>query len=72
MVSSVHGVEVERQDIVSIDSGDNIGTRMIRRRRGQCERCAYPVGTSERCTECGAAVIPAQRLPPTKAGAVIQ
>jgi len=33
--------------------------RMIRRRRGQCQRCAYPIGTNERCTECGAA------LPPT-------
>jgi hypothetical protein len=30
--------------------------RMIRRRRGQCEKCAYPVGTSSVCTECGAAV----------------
>jgi hypothetical protein len=29
---------------------------MIRRRRGQCEKCAYPVGTSSICTECGAAV----------------
>ncbi len=30
--------------------------RKIRRRRGQCEKCAYPVGTSPVCTECGAAV----------------
>jgi hypothetical protein len=35
--------------------------RMIRRRRGLCEKCAYPVGTwggSSVCTECGAAVRP--------------
>jgi len=31
--------------------------RMIRHRRGQCEKCAYPVGTSSICTECGAAVV---------------
>lgn len=29
--------------------------RMIRRRRGLCEKCAYPVGVSPVCTECGAA-----------------
>jgi len=29
--------------------------RMIRRRRGQCQRCAYPIGSSPVCTECGAA-----------------
>jgi len=28
--------------------------RMIRRRRGQCARCAYPIGQSPVCTECGA------------------
>jgi hypothetical protein len=27
--------------------------RMIRRRRGQCPACAYPVSTSPVCTECG-------------------
>ena len=27
--------------------------RTIRRRRGQCPACGYPVGTSPRCTECG-------------------
>jgi hypothetical protein len=27
--------------------------RMIRRRRGLCPACAYPVGTSPVCTECG-------------------
>jgi hypothetical protein len=32
--------------------------RMIRRRRGQCPACAYPIGQSPVCTECGAAVIP--------------
>ena len=32
--------------------------RMIRRRRGQCAQCAYPIGQNERCTECGAAVTP--------------
>lgn len=30
--------------------------RAIRRRRGQCERCAYPIGVSSVCTECSAAV----------------
>lgn len=29
--------------------------RMIRRRRGLCEKCAYPIGVSPLCTECGAA-----------------
>lgn len=28
--------------------------RRSRRRRGLCERCAYPVGVSSVCTECGA------------------
>jgi len=32
--------------------------RMIRRRRGRCAQCAYPIGTSEVCTECGAALQP--------------
>jgi len=32
--------------------------RMIRRQRGQCPACAYPIGTSGVCTECGAAVMP--------------
>ena len=27
--------------------------RAVRRRRGQCEACAYPVGASAVCTECG-------------------
>lgn len=31
--------------------------RMIRRRRGQCPACAYPIGQSPVCTECGAAVV---------------
>jgi hypothetical protein len=30
--------------------------RTIRRTRGQCPACAYPIGTSNVCTECGAAV----------------
>jgi len=30
--------------------------RMIRRRRGRCALCAYPIGQSPICTECGAAV----------------
>jgi hypothetical protein len=25
-------------------------------KRGLCPQCAYPVGTSDKCTECGAAV----------------
>lgn len=31
--------------------------RALRRRRGTCEKCAYPIGTSPVCTECGAAVV---------------
>jgi hypothetical protein len=27
--------------------------RRIRARRGQCPACAYPVGASTVCTECG-------------------
>ncbi len=27
--------------------------RRIRAKRGQCPACAYPIGTSEVCTECG-------------------
>jgi hypothetical protein len=27
--------------------------RLIRRRRGQCAGCGYPIGASEVCTECG-------------------
>ena len=30
--------------------------RTLRRRRGQCPACAYPVGTSSVCTECGGPV----------------
>jgi hypothetical protein len=30
--------------------------RNIRARRGQCPACAYPIGVSDVCTECGAAV----------------
>ena len=32
--------------------------RWRRIRRGLCAKCAYPIGTSEVCTECGAAVRP--------------
>ena len=32
--------------------------RMIRRRCDRCSHCDYPIGTSEICTECGAAVTP--------------
>jgi hypothetical protein len=31
--------------------------RRHRIRRGLCAKCAYPVGESENCTECGAAII---------------
>ncbi len=30
--------------------------RLIRRRRGLCRKCAYPMGNSNVCTECGRAV----------------
>jgi hypothetical protein len=32
--------------------------RMIRRRHGRCPACAYPIGQSPVCTECGAALTP--------------
>ncbi len=31
--------------------------RSIRRRRGLCPACAYPVGASDVCTECGKPVV---------------
>ncbi|MCI0363209.1 MAG: hypothetical protein L0219_04960 [Phycisphaerales bacterium] len=34
--------------------------RWRRMRRGLCARCGYPVGESATCSECGAAVAPAQ------------
>ena len=34
-----------------------VDRRTRRRRRGQCEKCAYPIGVSPVCTECGAAVV---------------
>jgi hypothetical protein len=30
--------------------------RFIRVRRGLCPKCAYPVGTSDQCSECGKAL----------------
>jgi len=30
------------------------GRRIIRLRRGRCPKCAYPMGQSAVCTECGA------------------
>ncbi len=30
--------------------------RKRRLARGQCPKCAYPVGTSDKCTECGATI----------------
>jgi hypothetical protein len=35
--------------------------RRLRERRGQCPSCAYPVGSSNVCTECGTAVTPQRR-----------
>jgi hypothetical protein len=35
--------------------------RRRRIKRCLCPKCAYPVGTSEVCTECGAAVMPTDR-----------
>ncbi len=32
--------------------------RLLRAKRGLCMKCAYPIGTGEVCTECGAAVTP--------------
>ena len=31
--------------------------RAVRRRRGQCPQCGYPVGVSPVCTECGTPVL---------------
>lgn len=33
--------------------GPRVLRRGLRRRRSQCERCGYPIGTSLTCTECG-------------------
>lgn len=33
-----------------------VNQRDMRVRRGQCRECGYPIGTSQVCTECGAAV----------------
>ena len=38
--------------------------RWRRIKRGLCVKCAYPVGTSEVCTECGAAVNAPRRMAP--------
>ena len=43
----------------SVLCGPGTARRALRRRRGLCLRCGYPVGVSPVCTECGAAV-PAQ------------
>ncbi|TVQ55981.1 MAG: hypothetical protein EA377_02745 [Phycisphaerales bacterium] len=32
--------------------------RLIRVQRGQCPSCAYPIGVSNRCTECGTPIAP--------------
>lgn len=46
----------------AIVTGLVLGVRSRRVGAGQCPRCRYPIGVSEVCTECGAA-IPAQRRP---------
>jgi hypothetical protein len=33
-----------------------VARRVLRRKRRVCEKCAYPIGASPVCTECGAAV----------------
>lgn len=35
--------------------------RMLRRRRGRCEHCGYPIGSSPICTECGGTLPAASR-----------
>jgi hypothetical protein len=40
----------------SVTLGPVTVRRAVRRRRHRCPACGYPVGESERCTECGAAV----------------
>lgn len=44
--------------IGAVGSGAGMFRRAIRRRRGLCVGCTYPVGASPVCTECGAAVKP--------------
>jgi hypothetical protein len=41
--------------------------RRRRRRRNECLACGYPIGTSQRCSECGAAVRPSASAPATAA-----
>ena len=36
--------------------------RFLRLKRGLCPRCAYPIGESSVCTECGGAVLPGRAL----------
>ena len=36
--------------------------RLLRVRRGLCPKCAYPMGESAVCTECGGAVLPGRAL----------
>ena|SRR5436190_7680678 len=39
-------------------AGFRFARRRIRARRGQCPACAYPIGASNVCTECGKPVTP--------------
>jgi hypothetical protein len=45
--------------------------RWLRLRRNLCPHCAYPVGTSDVCTECGKAVKLTKSLPHSLPGHVI-
>ena len=38
--------------------------RFLRLRRGLCPRCAYPMGMTDTCTECGA-TLPTRARPAT-------
>jgi hypothetical protein len=48
-------------------TGAVITCRTIRRRRGLCGKCAYPIGVSPVCTECGA-ILPRPLSPRRGAG----
>ena len=45
-----------------------VAVRWIRLRRGRCPRCAYPIGISSTCTECGEVLTKRGRAPLATAG----
>ncbi len=39
-----------------LTAGPFVARRALRRRRGRCLKCAYPIGDRDVCTECGEAI----------------